>query len=131
MSCTFRLNKNLRSISQDWAETLAREDRFAYRPNSNYGENIYCLWSSDRNAKANPKNVCRSWYDEMREFNFGVEPKGMFKAGHFSQMVWKSSKELGVGVAKTKKGKVLVVCNYDPRGNVVGQFNSNVMRVVR
>lgn len=126
-----RLNQNLRSISQDWAETLAREDRFAYRPNTNYGENIYCLWSSDRNAKANPKNVCRSWYDEIKEFNFGVEAKGMFKAGHFSQMVWKSSLELGVGVAKTKKGKVLVVCNYDPRGNVVGQFNSNVLRLVR
>lgn len=126
-----KLNKNLRSISQDWAETLAREDRFAYRPNSDYGENIYCLWSSDRNAKANPKNVCRSWYDEVKEFNFGVEPKGMFKAGHFSQMVWKSSRELGVGVAKTKKGKVLVVCNYEPRGNVIGQFNANVLRVVR
>lgn len=67
----------------------------------------------------------------MKEFTFGVEPKGMYKAGHFTQMVWKSSHELGVGVAKTKKGKVLVVCNYNPRGNVVGQFNSNVLRVVR
>lgn len=115
-------------VSQNWAETLAAEDRFAYRPNSDYGENIYCLWSSDRNAKANPKNVCRSWYDEHKEYTFGVEPKGAFRAGHFSQMIWRASTELGVGVAKTKKGKVLVVCNYSPRGNVVGQFCSNVLR---
>lgn len=67
----------------------------------------------------------------MKEFNFGNEPKGVFKAGHFSQMVWKSSLDLGVGIAKTKKGKVLVVCNYNPRGNVVGQFNANVLRAVR
>lgn len=107
---------------------MAREDRFAYRPNTNYGENIYCLWSSDRNAKANPKNVCRSWYDEIKEFNWNVEPKGAFKAGHFTQMIWKSTQDLGVGVAKTKKGKVLVVCNYSPRGNVIGEFNANVVR---
>lgn len=115
-------------MSQSWAETLAREDRFAYRPNSSHGENIYCLWSSDRNVKANARSVCRSWYDEIREHIFATEPKGAFRAGHFTQMVWKESKELGVGVAKTRKGKVLVVCNYSPRGNVVGQFCANVFR---
>lgn len=123
-----RLSPSLRLTAQDWAETLAREDRFAYRPNSDLGENIYCLWSSDRNAKANPRNVCRSWYDEVREHSFGVEPKGAFRAGHFTQMVWKASDQLGVGVAKTRKGKVLVVCNYSPRGNVVGEFCANVLR---
>lgn len=115
-------------MAQDWAETLANEDRFAYRPNSNYGENIYCLWSSDRNAKANPKDVCRSWYEEIKEYDFSIEPKGVFRAGHFTQMIWKTSQDLGVGVAKTKKGKVLVVCDYNPRGNVVGQFMANVLR---
>lgn len=115
-------------MAQNWAETLANEDRFAYRPNSNYGENIYCLWSSDRNAKANPKDVCRSWYEEIKEYDFSIEPKGVFRAGHFTQMIWKMSQDLGVGVAKTKKGKVLVVCNYNPRGNVVGQFMVNVQR---
>lgn len=116
------------TVSQEWADTLALEDRFAHRPNSNYGENIYCLWSSDRNAKANPREVIRSWYDEIKEHDFAVEPKGIFKAGHFTQLVWKSSQDLGVGVSKTKKGKVLVVCNYNPRGNIAGQFSGNVLK---
>lgn len=115
-------------LSQEWADTLAAEDRFAHRPSSSYGENIYCLWSSDRNAKANPREVVRSWYDEIKEHDFGIEPKGIFKAGHFTQLIWKMSQDLGVGVCKTKKGKVLVVCNYNPRGNVAGQFNVNVPR---
>ncbi|XP_055379722.1 uncharacterized protein LOC129610924 isoform X2 [Condylostylus longicornis] len=123
-----KLSIDLCNLSQDWAEQLAKEDRFAYRPNCDYGENIYCLWSSDRNAKANPKDVCRSWYEENRDHNYLVEPKGIFKAGHFTQMIWKSTKELGVGLAKTRKGKVLVVCNYDPRGNIVGDFLANVPR---
>lgn len=128
LSIFSRLNKKLCAISQEWADTLAAEDRFAHRPNSNYGENIYCLWSSDRNAKANPREVCRSWYEEIKEHDFAVEPKGIFKAGHFTQLVWKSSQDLGVGVSKTKKGKVLVVCNYNPRGNIAGQFSANVLK---
>lgn len=124
----FSLNKKLCTLSQEWAETLANEDRFAHRPNSNYGENIYCLWSNDRNTKIGPKAVCRSWYEEIKEHEFGIEPKGIFKGGHFTQMIWKSSQDLGVGISRTKKGKVLVVCNYNPRGNIAGQFNVNVLR---
>jgi hypothetical protein len=30
-------------------------------------------------------------------------------AGHFSQVVWRGSKELGVGKAKNYKGKCIVV----------------------
>lgn len=123
-----KINHDLCQLSQDWAETLAREDRFAYRPHCTHGENIYCLWSSDRNAKASPKDVCRSWYEEHKDHNYLVEPKGLFRAGHFTQMVWKSTTELGVGVAKTRKGKVVVVCNYSPRGNIVGDFLANVLR---
>ncbi|CAD7077936.1 unnamed protein product [Hermetia illucens] len=123
-----KLNPDLCQLSQEWADKLAKEDRFAYRPNSMYGENIYCLWSSDRNAKANPKDVCRSWYEEHREHSYIVEPKGAFRAGQFTQMVWKSTQELGVGLAKTRRGKVIVVCNYHPRGNTVGEFMANVLR---
>lgn len=122
------MNTDLSALAQEWAEKLAREERFAHRPNFEYGENIYCLWSSDRNEKANPREVVRSWYEENKEFNYGVEPKGIFRAGHFSQLVWKSSKELGVGVGKTKRGKVIVVCNYNPRGNISGEFLLNVKR---
>lgn len=124
----FSLNKALCKLSQEWTDTLAAEDRFAHRPNSNYGENIYCLWSSDCNSKMSPKAVCRSWYEEIKEHEFGVEPKGIFKGGHFTQMVWKSSQDLGVGIGRTKKGKILVVCNYNPRGNIAGQFTANVLR---
>ena len=46
--------------------------------------------------------------------------------GHFSQVVWKGSKEIGVGKALTEDGRVFVVCNYNPAGNVMGQFADNV-----
>lgn len=71
----------------------------------------------------------RSWYDEVKQYTWNVEPKGAFKAGQFSQVVWKSSKELGVGVGRTKSGKVIAVASYWPRGNIIGQFLPNVKRI--
>ncbi|XP_055529626.1 uncharacterized protein LOC129721273 [Wyeomyia smithii] len=122
------LHKELLRDAQQWAEILARDDRFTYRQNSKYGENLYCLWSSDRHAKPNPKDVCRSWYEEVKQYSFNVEPRGVIKGGQFTQMVWKGTKELGVGVGQTRSGKVIVVCTYYPRGNVLGQFVANVQK---
>uniref|UniRef100_U5EXX7 Putative scp-like extracellular protein n=1 Tax=Corethrella appendiculata TaxID=1370023 RepID=U5EXX7_9DIPT len=122
------LNADLTYDAQQWAEILARDDRFTYRQNSKYGENLYCLWSSDRSAMANPKDVCRSWYEEVKQYSFNNEPKGIIKGGQFTQMVWKSTKEMGVGFSKTRSGKVIVVATYYPRGNVFGQFLANVCK---
>lgn len=47
--------------------------------------------------------------------------------GHFTQVVWKSSSKLGVGIAR-KNGHILVVANYDPPGNYQGQYANNVRR---
>lgn len=47
--------------------------------------------------------------------------------GHFSQMVWRSSSEFGVGKARTRCGKIIVVGMYKPAGNVLGEFHRNVL----
>uniref|UniRef100_A0A182WIM3 SCP domain-containing protein n=1 Tax=Anopheles minimus TaxID=112268 RepID=A0A182WIM3_9DIPT len=123
------LHKELVRDAQQWAEILARDDRFTYRQNSKFGENLYCLWSSDRNARPNARDVCRSWYEEVKQYAFTMEPRAAIKGGQFTQMVWKGTKELGVGMGQTRSGKVIVVCTYYPRGNVLGQFMANVSRV--
>ena len=46
-------------------------------------------------------------------------------AGHFTQVVWKGSKELGIGKA-VKGNKVFVVASYRPPGNYAGRFKENV-----
>ncbi|CAD1475697.1 unnamed protein product, partial [Heterotrigona itama] len=47
-------------------------------------------------------------------------------AGHFTQLVWASSRCFGVGKARSRSGKIVVVANYRPVGNVSGQFQDNV-----
>lgn len=123
-----QLDSNLMAAAQNWANQLAREDQFYHNPNAKYGENLYCSWNSDPNAKVDPRGACQSWYDEIKHYTFGVEPRGVSQIGHFTQVVWKKSQRLGVGYAKSRSGKMLVVCTYDPRGNYMGEFNANVNR---
>jgi hypothetical protein len=54
-------------------------------------------------------------------------------AGHFTQVVWKKSQLLGVGMAEKSDAsgsRVVVVANYSPAGNYTGQFMANVHPVV-
>jgi hypothetical protein len=42
-------------------------------------------------------------------------------------LIWKNSKYFGIGKARTRNGKMIVVANYMPAGNVSGVFNDNVL----
>jgi hypothetical protein len=44
--------------------------------------------------------------------------------GHYTQVVWRNSKELGCGVSTCMSGGAtydIWICNYSPAGNIVGQ----------
>lgn len=50
-------------------------------------------------------------------------------AGHYTQLVWRGSEQLGIGLARTIDANGVsyyVVCNYYPPGNIMGQFATNV-----
>lgn len=81
--------------------------------------------SSDPSHVVEGKNAVEAWYGEIKDHTFGQEPKTT-GTGHFTQVVWKECKELGVGVKKNDKGQTFVVCNYDPPGNFVGSYSKNV-----
>ncbi|KAL0849828.1 hypothetical protein ABMA28_011767 [Loxostege sticticalis] len=120
------LSKEICKISQKWAEELAKKDSMAYSLNQKYGESVYCGWSADPNTKIKARDCVDKWYSEINEYSFGREPE-VLTCGHFTQIVWRDTKELGVGSAKSKSGKLYVVCNYFPPGNFSGQFSKNVL----
>ena len=45
---------------------------------------------------------------------------------HFTQLIWRSSTHFGIGKARTRQGKMIVVANYTPPGNVSDHFAENV-----
>jgi len=49
------------------------------------------------------------------------------ETGHFTQLVWKNSQRLGVGIAFSYDHRqVFVVAQYSPPGNYEGQYQDNV-----
>jgi hypothetical protein len=64
----------------------------------------------------------KAWYDELASYSYG---NGGFSeaTGHATQLLWKGSTQLGCGYAP---GCKLLVCRYNPPGNVMGQFDDNV-----
>ncbi|XP_076264117.1 uncharacterized protein LOC143198658 isoform X2 [Rhynchophorus ferrugineus] len=119
-----KLDKELCKCAEEWARHLASRNILEHRPESNYGENIYCLYSSDPTFTINGNTPVDTWYDEIKDHPFGREPSNL-KSGHFTQVIWKSSEYLGVGVAKSSQGSIYVVANYSPAGNFVGHYIEN------
>lgn len=95
-----------------------------HRKNSPYGENLYCKFSSGH-LILNGKEAVEAWYSEIKDYKFS-NPSFSNTTGHFTQVIWKHSKELGVGMA-IKNGRAFVVANYDPPGNFQGKFSENVL----
>jgi uncharacterized protein YkwD len=123
----------LNQIAQSYAEYLAATSKFEHSGNKlgeeSLGENLYMEWISDGRVRASARKAVKSWYDEISLHNFD-RPKFSKETGHFTQMVWKSTRKMGVGVAYSPDGReVYVVTNYYPAGNIVspGYFEKNVL----
>ncbi len=122
-------DSELTNFAQEWAEQLANTGVMQHRPNNPYGENIYYAWSSQSGFDVDGDVPVNAWYDERSNYNYD-QPGFSSQTGHFTQVVWKDTTKLGCGKAKSTDGKVFVVCNYDPPGNVQGQFSQNVLPIL-
>lgn len=123
---SLKLSPKLCKFAEEWAINLASRANPIHRSNSPYGENIFCTWSnSPYGLMVEGREPVEHWYGEGESHVFHKEPTTL-KTGHFTQVIWKDSRELGVGQARSKTGQLVVVCNYDPPGNFIGSFSENV-----
>lgn len=67
------------------------------------------------------------WYDEIKDYNFD-NPGNFGSTGHFTQVVWVASREMGVAKAGEGAGTQYVVARYSPAGNLMGHYPENVKR---
>ena len=118
------LNAQLNDVAQHHAEQLARINQLVHSEQEHYGENLY---ASSASTPPRPEAVVDSWYNEIQHYDFN-QPGFRPDTGHFTQVVWKSSHELGIGIAQAANGTWYVVGNYRPPGNIINQFATNVLK---
>lgn len=111
-------SQQIAASAQAWADRCV----FNHDPNSELGENL--AWGT---ALSGRESVSL-WYEEISLYNYAAP--GFGPAGHFTQVVWRDSRQIGCGVARCG-GDVYWVCRYSPPGNVEGEFRANVPRVCK
>lgn len=122
-----KFNLKISKFSQRWADHLMMKGLFKHSITQKFGENLHVYNTTDLNYQYTGKEGVTAWYDEIKSYDF-KNPKFTEETGHFTQLIWKDTKELGVGIAQ-KNGKFILVCNYRPPGNVEGEFEKNVPNI--
>jgi len=104
----------LAAAALDWEQRANFTDSVMHRPAYPYGENLH---TNSGNA-AWPWQVVQSGaanaltYDVRSDTCRGI-------CGPYTQIVWRATRCLAGAVA-TDAGREVWVCEYDPRGNLVG-----------
>lgn len=110
-----RWSKDIAAYAQQWANYLEAHHEFRHRKQSKYGENLFTI-SGDTAA---PSAVVKDWVSEAKNYDYRSNScQGV--CGHYTQIVWRDTREVGCAVAPGRNGETWV-CNYSPPGNIIGE----------
>jgi uncharacterized protein YkwD len=111
----------LQGTAQEWADNLASRDAFEHNQKWDYGENLFQTSNGDTSCA----RAMEVFFEEYRLYDnepIGKNYKKFEAYGHFTQMIWPSTKLVGCARAAYRKGydsKQTIVCHYDPPGNTL------------
>lgn len=127
----------LQKAAKHWAEKLQKDGCGMLHSHGKvgpYGENLY--WASPK-KEAHAKDakgawiwhnslqhiteqaVVQAWYDEVKWYDYETNSceKGQM-CGHFTQVIWNTTTELGCAAMACADRSQVWVCEYAPPGNV-------------
>nr|AEZ63362.1 PR-1 protein [Moniliophthora perniciosa]QVT77423.1 pathogenesis-related protein 1 [Moniliophthora perniciosa]QVT77424.1 pathogenesis-related protein 1 [Moniliophthora perniciosa]QVT77425.1 pathogenesis-related protein 1 [Moniliophthora perniciosa]QVT77427.1 pathogenesis-related protein 1 [Moniliophthora perniciosa] len=109
--------------TEKWACSCVYEHSNPLAP---YGE---CLAAGDP-ASYGIEDAVADWMKESKDYDY-QHPGFSMSTGHFTQVVWKSTKQVACALVTCEKGTFpdvfnYVICRYMPSGNYDGEFEKNV-----
>ena len=114
----------LAKAAENWAAKLSRGSVLRHDVQSDASEQGENLWMGNRGYYSIDEMI-GDWSAEKARFRRGKMPNISSQndwegVGHYSQMVWRNTRSVGCAIAQSPDWDVLV-CRYDPPGNVWGQ----------
>ncbi|CAF0885311.1 unnamed protein product [Rotaria sp. Silwood1] len=121
------LDEELCARAQEYAESSVKGNALVHS-SDDVGENMFSKGSSESLMTAPlGKMATEDWYNEIKDHDY--DNPNLDVTGHFTQVIWKSSTRLGIGVAFDNNGrKAVVVAQYTPNGNLPSAVAENVPR---
>lgn len=124
------LDKEMCEQAKEYAEVLAALGTLTHaspEERNGQGENLYYSCSSQ--DPGTTEDAVEAWYNEVCEPGYYFDRESNSGGTlHFTQLVWKESTKLGIGLAESRKDGMkcaYVVARYKPAGNR-GDFLENV-----
>ena len=119
-----RWSARLAREAQTWAESLAVRNTLIHSRLQERGEAGENLWMGSR-GYFTPSRMIASFVDERADFVPGRFPQvsrtGRWSdVGHYTQIVWPQTREVGCAMASGPQFDTLV-CRYWPAGNRIGE----------
>ena len=119
-----RWSAELAAFAQEWVDHLAGTVcTLKHRPRSGrwlqkYGENLFMGTAGYYDVGS----AVKSWEEEKRDYQGGpiALDSHFYKIGHYTQMIWRRTTSVGCAKAQCR-GQIIVACNYDPPGNMIGR----------
>ncbi|MGE0403490.1 MAG: CAP domain-containing protein [Kofleriaceae bacterium] len=112
----------LAADAQKWADTLEAKGCVFGHSGGKHGENL----AAGTTGALPPEEVVRMWYDEVKIYDFKKPTGFSMETGHFTQVVWTDTTQVGCGMAQCK-GNDIWVCQYERPGNWEGQYRQKVL----
>jgi hypothetical protein len=118
-------NPALAQSAQRWADYLAETGRFEHAPENHHAPEGENLWAGTR-GYYKPEAMVDAWIREKRYFRYGVFPDNSTTGrvediGHYTQVVWRATHEVGCAEAASAREDILV-CRYAEAGNYRGEL---------
>ncbi|XP_031550835.1 uncharacterized protein LOC116288213 [Actinia tenebrosa] len=126
--------------AQEWANYLARRNKFYHYPGLrklDQGENLAWFSPARKECDGPSDEKCvhcgemvKDWYNEVVDYDFkqgkGKSPYDVVT--HFTQVVWKGTRELGMATA-IANNRLVAVARYRKSGNIGSpeDFKNNVL----
>lgn len=124
-------NDTIASFSNQWSNYLLSKKLFQHSGTRLYGENLAYFEGYGKDIMTLLKLSIDAWYNEISSYDFN-SPKFSDATGHFTCLVWLASTEFGISIALDDvTSKAIITMNTSPPGNVIGQFQQNVLPLVK
>jgi len=110
----------LAAAAQNWASHLANDEgcKLIHTQNNSYGENLF----AGQGAPYTALSAMQNWYGEIAKYHYGVlTDSNWYATGHYTQMIWQNTTEVGLGKATCSGGVTVIVAEYNPPGNYMGE----------